>query len=172
MENTARKLTPGQGWSVEDSADLYAIEAWGGGYFSVNAAGHIVVRPSQELSREIDLYEVVEHLHARDLTAPHARVWLIAAARVPDDYRDAMRALGLYPVTGFARKYLFVTRFAIDITDAPGGLVSIRQHRFEIAAVLPFERADEVQPLLHLHETLGLGSDGFGIRLGFASNLL
>ena len=70
MDNPARKPAPAQGWDVEDSAELYAIEAWGGGYFSVNAAGHIVVRPSQELSREIDLYEVVEQLHARDLTAP------------------------------------------------------------------------------------------------------
>ena len=46
--------------------------------------------------------DCAERVLARDLTAPHARVWLIAAASVPDDYRDTMRALGLYPVTGFA----------------------------------------------------------------------
>ena len=46
--------------------------------------------------------DCAERVLARDLTAPHARVWLIAAANVPDDYRDARRALGLYPVTGFA----------------------------------------------------------------------
>ena len=56
--------------------------------------------PGGPLAERID--DCAERVLARDLTAPHARVWLIAAARVPDDYRDAMRALGLYPVTGFA----------------------------------------------------------------------
>ena len=46
--------------------------------------------------------DCAERVLARDLTAPHARVWLLAAATVPDDYRDTLRALGLYPVTGFA----------------------------------------------------------------------
>jgi arginine decarboxylase len=70
VDNTARKLSPGQGWSTEDSAELYAVEAWGSGYFSVNDAGHVVVRPSQDPARGIDLYEVVQQLLARDLTAP------------------------------------------------------------------------------------------------------
>jgi arginine decarboxylase len=58
------------GWKVEDSAQLYQVDAWGGGYFSVNEAGHVVVRPDQRAEREIDLLEVVEGLKARDLTAP------------------------------------------------------------------------------------------------------
>ena len=33
-------------WSVDDSAELYQVNAWGKGYFSVNAAGHVVVRPT------------------------------------------------------------------------------------------------------------------------------
>ena len=32
-------------WSVDDSLDLYHVKAWGKGYFSVNDAGHVVVRP-------------------------------------------------------------------------------------------------------------------------------
>ena len=59
-----------QGWTIEDSMDLYSVPAWGGGYFHVNAAGHVVVRPDKDPAREIDLYEVVEQLKARDLTAP------------------------------------------------------------------------------------------------------
>ena len=57
-------------WSVEDSRALYHVDAWGKGYFSVNAAGHVVVRPDQQPDREIDLYEVVQGLKARDLTTP------------------------------------------------------------------------------------------------------
>ncbi len=57
-------------WSVEDSQELYHVNAWGKGYFSINQVGHVVVRPDQVLGREIDLYDVVQGLKARDLTAP------------------------------------------------------------------------------------------------------
>ena len=43
-----------------------------------------------------------ERVLARDLAAPNARLWLIESAAVPDDYRDGLRALGAYPLTGFA----------------------------------------------------------------------
>jgi arginine decarboxylase len=66
----ARKFNPAQPWRIEDSLDLYNVAAWGKGYFSINAAGHVVVRPDTTAQREIDLYEVVEGLKARDLTTP------------------------------------------------------------------------------------------------------
>ncbi len=59
-----------QPWSVDDSAELYQVGAWGKGYFAVNAAGHVVVRPDRQPANEIDLFEVVQGLRARDLTAP------------------------------------------------------------------------------------------------------
>ncbi|HYX75294.1 MAG TPA: biosynthetic arginine decarboxylase [Steroidobacteraceae bacterium] len=68
--NGARKFNPAQPWRIEDSLDLYNVAAWGKGYFSVNASGHVVVRPDTTAQHEIDLYEVVEGLKARDLTAP------------------------------------------------------------------------------------------------------
>jgi arginine decarboxylase len=57
-------------WSIEDSLELYQIPAWGKGYFSVNAAGHIIVRPDPGNEQSIDLHEVVQGLLARDLRAP------------------------------------------------------------------------------------------------------
>jgi arginine decarboxylase len=57
-------------WSVEDSAELYQVSAWGKGYFSVNPAGHVVVRPDMKADREIDLFEVVQGLKERELTTP------------------------------------------------------------------------------------------------------
>ena len=69
-DNGSRRSPAAIGHRVEDSVDLYAVDAWGAGYFGVNAAGHVVVRPSQEPTREIDLYEVVTALRERDLTAP------------------------------------------------------------------------------------------------------
>jgi len=68
--NGNRKFNPAQPWRVEDSLDLYHVEAWGKGYFGVNGSGHVVVRPDTTERYEIDLYEVVEGLQARDLTTP------------------------------------------------------------------------------------------------------
>jgi arginine decarboxylase len=68
--NGNRKFNPAQPWRIEDSLDLYNVAAWGKGYFSINDAGHVVVRPDTTQEREIDLLEVVEGLQARDLSTP------------------------------------------------------------------------------------------------------
>ncbi len=81
---TRTKASPG--WSIEDSLDLYSVGAWGGGYFHVNDGGHVVVRPDRDPTREIDLYEVVEQLKARDLTAP-------VVIRFSDILHDRLRSL-------------------------------------------------------------------------------
>jgi arginine decarboxylase len=57
-------------WSIEDSLDLYQVPAWSKGYFSINAAGHLIVRPDTTAAHEIDLHEVVQGLSARDLRTP------------------------------------------------------------------------------------------------------
>jgi arginine decarboxylase len=67
-EKPRQRRHAGGSWRVEDSADLYDIHAWGKGYFGINAAGHVVVRPCDE--REIDLHEIVQGLKERDLTTP------------------------------------------------------------------------------------------------------
>src|SRR5512139_3480271 len=60
----------GSPWDIEDSLDLYGVDAWGNGYFGINAAGNVVVRPDQTDEHEIDLHEVIRGLEARDLTTP------------------------------------------------------------------------------------------------------
>ncbi|MFT3906292.1 MAG: biosynthetic arginine decarboxylase [Steroidobacteraceae bacterium] len=57
-------------WDIEDALDLYQVPAWGRGYFGINAAGHVVVRPDSTDRQEIDLFEVVQGLAERDLAAP------------------------------------------------------------------------------------------------------
>ena len=63
-------LHPASPWRIDDSLDLYHVNAWGKGYFGINEAGHVVVRPDTRPERDIDLYEVIEGLQARDLTTP------------------------------------------------------------------------------------------------------
>ena len=70
MDQPAKRFTPSPAWDHEDSLDLYQVTAWGKPYFGINEAGHVVVRPDGTPDRDIDLFEVVEGLKARDLTTP------------------------------------------------------------------------------------------------------
>jgi len=70
MNTPARKLNLNPSWKIEQSLDLYQVEAWGKGYFSINEEGHVVVRPDMDPAREIDLHDVVTGLKARDLHTP------------------------------------------------------------------------------------------------------
>src|ERR1700749_3759057 len=72
LVNTPAKAlnAPSLAWKVAESLDLYQVEAWGKGYFSINADGHVVIRPNLDAEREIDLHEVVQGLTERDLRAP------------------------------------------------------------------------------------------------------
>ena len=70
MNTPAKVLPANHAWKVEESLDLYQVEAWGKGYFSINAQGHVVIRPTQDAGREVDLLEVVQGLKARDLHTP------------------------------------------------------------------------------------------------------
>ena len=57
-------------WSAQSAAKLYGIEQWGQGYFSVNDEGNVVVQPTQEASRRIDLKKLVDELRSRDIQLP------------------------------------------------------------------------------------------------------
>ncbi|HEX4375620.1 MAG TPA: biosynthetic arginine decarboxylase [Steroidobacteraceae bacterium] len=69
-QQAARNAASSVPWGVEDSLELFNVPAWGLGYFSINAAGHVVVRPDTTPANEIDLLEVVKGLQERDLSAP------------------------------------------------------------------------------------------------------
>jgi arginine decarboxylase len=96
-------------WTTTDAAELYQLQSWGKGYFAINDAGHVVVRPDKVAGREIDLLEVVEDLQARGLTAPlvlrfsgllsHRLRELsdaFAVAMTENDYQG--RYLAVYPI--------------------------------------------------------------------------
>lgn len=58
-------------WTIEDSENLYGIKGWGEPYFSINAAGNVMVSP-QGASRgmSLDLHELVKSLQQRKLGLP------------------------------------------------------------------------------------------------------
>src|SRR5712672_4563533 len=57
-------------WDVESAISTYNVDGWGGGYFTVNAAGNVVARPLQENGGSIDILEVVNEARSRGLGFP------------------------------------------------------------------------------------------------------
>ena len=58
-------------WTAADARELYNLPHWGEGYFDVNDAGHVVVRPFRERSPvTIDLYELARQLPREGLPLP------------------------------------------------------------------------------------------------------
>jgi len=57
-------------WTAERASAWYGVEDWGAGYFGVNAAGRVVVRPTAGSTNELDLFEIVEGLVDRDIATP------------------------------------------------------------------------------------------------------
>lgn len=57
-------------WTIRDSAELYQISAWGGGWFGINDRGELVVQPLGQNGPKFSLPEVVEDLRSRDIELP------------------------------------------------------------------------------------------------------
>lgn len=57
-------------WTAQDSADLYGVSRWGGGYFAVGENGRLRVRPRGPDGPSIDIAEIVGGLRERGLWAP------------------------------------------------------------------------------------------------------
>src|SRR6185437_5799200 len=56
-------------WSVEKSAELYGINAWGGGYFKINQAGNIEVTINKD-KPGLDVQRLIQDLRERGVRPP------------------------------------------------------------------------------------------------------
>jgi arginine decarboxylase len=61
---------PSLTWTAADASEVYDVARWGKGYFSVGAKGHLLVHPTKELNRVIDLKELVDILVERGISPP------------------------------------------------------------------------------------------------------
>jgi arginine decarboxylase len=57
-------------WSTADSAEMYNVRSWGGGYFTVNDQGNVSVTPSGAGGQSIDMKELVDEVRRRGINLP------------------------------------------------------------------------------------------------------
>ncbi len=57
-------------WSIDDSIERYGFDRWGDGFFGVNAAGSVEVRPGQGHTHPIDMMSLVDQLRERGMRTP------------------------------------------------------------------------------------------------------
>ncbi len=91
-------------WTPADSLDLYNIRGWGNGYFSVNAAGSMLVHPGGPEAPSIDLKELVDEVRERGIGLPLLiRFSEIVQARVVELNEAFGRAMAEYGYKGLYR---------------------------------------------------------------------
>ncbi|MDH5648954.1 MAG: biosynthetic arginine decarboxylase [Gammaproteobacteria bacterium] len=58
-------------WTIERTRETYNLGQWGGGYFDVDEAGHLLVRPDPEAAKaSIDLHALSTRIHEQGLSLP------------------------------------------------------------------------------------------------------
>jgi arginine decarboxylase len=65
-----KAVSAGEVWSATDASELYEVPRWGKGYFSVSNAGHVLVHPTKDPARAIDLKQLADDLQARGINLP------------------------------------------------------------------------------------------------------
>jgi len=105
----AGDLRPKSSWSLEQASNLYRVNHWSQGYFSIQQPGHVNVHPTADHSLAIDLKALVDDLRERGLEPPlllrfsdilrHRLSWIAGAfekAIADMDYQGLYRAV--YPI--------------------------------------------------------------------------
>ncbi|MGE3705825.1 MAG: biosynthetic arginine decarboxylase [Vicinamibacterales bacterium] len=116
----------GDVWTHVDAAELYEIDRWGQGYFSIGENGHVRIHPTKEPSRSIDLKQLVDHLQLRGIHLPTlVRFSDILKHRLHDIHEAFQSAITQHEYTG---KYLCVYP------------IKVNQQRQVVEEVLEFGR--------------------------------
>ncbi len=61
---------PSDRWTVSHAKELYDIDRWGKGYFSISPEGHVLVHPSLQPERFVDLKRLIDTLVLRGIDPP------------------------------------------------------------------------------------------------------
>ncbi len=106
-----------EAWNVTKSANLYNVNGWSDGFFSINEKGNVVVTPRGPTGPKLDLLELVNDLVDRGLRAPlwirfpeilESRVKVLAGAfqQAFQTYGYKGRYRGVYPIKVNQQRHL------------------------------------------------------------------
>ncbi len=95
--------------AIAEAEQTYGIENWGAGYFGINAAGHLVVRPFENETRGVDVKAIVDDLIARRVKLPillrFPQIFANQVRKMNNAFSSAMKEfsyqgehLGVYPM--------------------------------------------------------------------------
>jgi len=109
-------------FTVDHAVEIYGLDSWGNGYFSIGGGGHLLVSPERDPGNSIDVYETVQRLSRRKIKAP-------VLLRFPQLLQGQIRQLA----DSFRR--------AIDEYHYPGGYspvfpIKVNQHRTVVEGLL------------------------------------
>jgi arginine decarboxylase len=65
-----RNWQTGEVFTVSDATELYEVDRWGKGYFSISPSGHVLVHPTKDPAQAIDLKQLTDHLMLRGIHLP------------------------------------------------------------------------------------------------------
>jgi arginine decarboxylase len=57
-------------FTTDDAVNIYGLDGWSNGYFAVGEDGHLLVTPTREAARAIDVFRVIEDLAKRGVKTP------------------------------------------------------------------------------------------------------
>jgi arginine decarboxylase len=96
-----RAWRQGDPWTVTDASELYEIDRWGKGYFSIGSNGHVRVHATKDPERAIDLKQLVDHLQLRGIGLPILiRFKDILRQRIGDIHAAFQAAIGQHQYEG------------------------------------------------------------------------
>jgi arginine decarboxylase len=88
-------------WTIADASELYEVERWGKGYFRISDDGHLLVQPTKDPSRVIDLKQLIDRLQLRGIHLPILiRVRDILRHRLKDIHDAFQNAIAQHTYTG------------------------------------------------------------------------
>ena len=91
-------------WSAAQSAELYGVESWGAGYFSVSEKGEVAVHPDGNGGASVSLYDVARGIQDRGFDLPVlVRLSDILDARISRLHESFAKAIKEYNYHGAYR---------------------------------------------------------------------
>ncbi|HEY3175340.1 MAG TPA: biosynthetic arginine decarboxylase [Candidatus Polarisedimenticolia bacterium] len=109
-------------YGIDDAMNLYGIDSWGAGYFKINEEGHLIVTPTNDEARLIDLEKEVTDLTRKGVTTPLLlRFPQLLESQVKNLCNAFRKAMSEY---GYSREY------------RPVFPIKVNQHRFVVTELL------------------------------------